>query len=99
MGWLGWPANKTIQLQADAGPNKRKLMTVPKVPNSYLSICRGPIRDSHGPLFLAVTRPPPAFLSLGRGGNVGFPGLEGTIRGAVGAPRCAFETGSSYELL
>lgn len=32
-------------------------MTASKVPNSYLSICRGPIRDSHGPLFPAVTRP------------------------------------------
>lgn len=34
----------------------------------------------------------PGLLSLGREGNVGFPGLEGTIRGAVGAPRRGFET-------
>lgn len=74
-------------------------MTAPKVPNSYLSICRGPIRDSRGPLSLAVTRPLLlGLLSLGREGNVGCPGLEGTISGAVGAPRCGFETGSSYKL-
>lgn len=62
----------------------------PKVPNSYLSICRLPIRDSHGPLFLAVTRPSPGFLSRGRESNVGFPGLEGTIRRDAGVPRCVF---------
>lgn len=70
-----------------------------KVPNPYLSICRGPIRDSDRPLFPTVTRAVFSVLSLGREGNVGFPGLEGTIHGRVGAPTRGFETASSYQLL
>lgn len=86
---LAGEQSQQFRLQLDARQtNHRELVAGPKVPDSYLSICREPIRDPHGSLFPSVRWPLPGFLRLEREGNVGFPGLEGTIRGgAVGRRR------------